>query len=218
MFYSVVFLLLPRYAFCGPTGDVDQHAAVATGFAGAYLESIRLSAEDDPRYATRLLDGLDLHLRSVTAMTSAAPVTDYLEGCVMGTLGVGLEAADRLSERLGKEPLDPLKASALLLADALLRPNQFREVREGLETIAPGLGKHASLLLRNARGTGDKRIVKVLHAVGAPRAKGRVESYTMRGRFARVFDGTRVPGESPSAGDSRPGEPPSQADFSIRLD
>lgn len=171
-------------AVAGPTGAVDPSAARATGFPGAYLRSVSLSMANDPLYGTRFLDGLDLHLRSVSAMTASHAVSGYLDDSVMGAQGVSL-----LSEKLGAAPLDPAKASALLVAHALTRPAQFREVLDGLEAVKAGLGQNTARLLRQAKGTGDKRLLKVLRAAGEPQSRGTLRAYGMGGGLSRLFDG-----------------------------
>jgi len=188
---AVVLLTLALRAAAGPSGDVDSHAAPATGFPGAFLETLSLSMADDPRYGSRLLDGLDLHLRSVSSMTAPRAVSDYLESTVMSAIGGGRQGADRLAAMLGQETMDPAKASALLIANALSRPDQFREVLEGLETLQPGLRKHAARLLREAKGTGDKKLLKVLRAAGVLEPRGEMPTYGSGGVLALVFDSSR---------------------------
>lgn len=185
------FILLAVRAEGGPTGPADSHAARATGFPGAYLETVSLSLAADPLYGSRLLDGVEMHLRSVSAMTAPSAVSDYLESSVMGALGGGREASGRLAAKLGREPMDTVKASALLVANALARPDQFREVLDGLETVKPGLGKYAAQLLREAKGAGDKRLIETLRAAGALEPRGKMLAYGPNGRLGRVFDGER---------------------------
>lgn len=190
----LVLCLASTRAVAGPTGAADGHAARATGFPGAYLDAVALSLAADPLYASRLLDGMQLHLRSLAAMTSPLAVSDYLENAVMSTLGVGREAAGRLAASLGREPLDPPKASALLIGNALARPEQFREVLDGLETLKPGLGKQAATILREVKGGGDRRLLAALRAAGKRVPQGRMLTYGSDGRLDRIFDG--APGVS----------------------
>jgi len=185
-------------AAAGPTGAVDPHAARPTGFPGAYLGTVSLSLAEDPLYGSRLLDGMDLHLRSVGAMTVPRAVSDYLENSVMSALGGGRAAPARLAATLGQEPLDSAKASALLIANALARPEQFREVLDGLEAIKPGLGKHAARLLREAKGTGDKNLLKILRAAGDLDPRGKMLTYGPSGRLDRVFDGDLSASSAPA--------------------
>lgn len=196
--FSAVLLFLAVRALAGPTGALDPHAARPTGFPGAYLGTVSLSLAEDPLYGSRLLDGMDLHLRSVGAMTVPRAVSDYLENSVMSALAGGREAPARLAATLGHEPLDPAKASALLIANALARPDQFREVLDGLETLKPGLGKQAALLLREAKGTGDKKLIKTLRAAGEREPRGKMLSYGPNGRLDRVFDGDLGASSAPS--------------------
>src|SRR5258708_4054614 len=114
---ALAVVLSAARAFAGPIGAQDPHAASSTGFPGAYLGSFAVSLKADPRYGSRLLDALEEHLQSVGAMTTPREVSVYLEQSAEGSEGV-----DSLRAALGRETLDPTKAAALLLADALARP------------------------------------------------------------------------------------------------
>lgn len=181
-------------AAAGPSGSFDAHTAAATGYSGAYLETVALSLAADPLYGSRLLDSFDLHLRSVAAMTSAAAVTDYLEVAV---IGAGLRSVGALKAALGTEPMEPPRAAALMLAHALARPEQFHEVLDGLEARQAGLGRHTARILREARGGGDKRLIAALRARGEAMSKGSVTSYDRFSRLALLFDEGGV--EAPAA-------------------
>lgn len=182
-----LLLLLASPATAGPTGSVDVHAAPATGYPGAYLQTVDLALQQDPFYGSRLLDAFDLHLRSVTAMTAPRAVGDYL---AVEVVGASTPAA--VKARLGKEPLDPRKAAALLLAHALSRPDQFREVLDGLESRKAGLGKHTARLLREADGRGDKGLIAVLRSRGAVKPVSQYATYDRFGRLDGLFDGVGV--------------------------
>lgn len=165
-------------------GAVDVHAASATGFPGAYLGSISMASAADPFYASRFLDGLQVHVQAVAGLTAAPAVASYLEQAA--TAGQGVAS---LKPVLGAAPLDAPKASALLIANALARPEQFREVIDGLETFRPGLGKHAAQILKDAKGQGDRRVIAVLRAAGERQPQGLPLSYGPDGRFDKMFDG-----------------------------
>lgn len=171
-------------AAAGPTGSVDAHAVAATGYAGAYLGMVGLSLAADPFYGSRLLDSFELHLRSVAAMTAPRAVADYLEVAV-----VGVSSAQALKASLGKVTMDSQRAAALLLAHALARPEQFREVLDGLEARKAGLGKHTAKLLRETRGPGDRRLIAALRARGEIMPKGPAPAYDRFGQLDRLFDG-----------------------------
>ncbi len=173
-------------ASAGPAGPVDAHAAPATGYSGAYLGMVSRSLAADPFFGSRMLDSFDLHLRSVAAMTAPKAVRDYLEIAVVGA-GVSSPAALRAS--LGKAPMEPQRASALLLAHALARPEQFREVLDGLEARKAGLGKNTAKLLREANGRGDRGLLSVLHSRGEVKPKGKELTYDRFGQLDRMFDG-----------------------------
>lgn len=187
---KVLFLVLAVFyavrVSAGPVGPVDAHAAPATGYSGAYLGMVSRSLAADPFFGSRLLDSFDLHLRSVAAMTSPRAVKDYLELAVVGA-GVSSPAALRAS--LGTEPMEPQRASALLLAHALARPRQFREVLDGLEARKAGLGKNTAKLLREANGRGDRGLLATLRARGEVKPRGKELTYDRFGQLDRMFDG-----------------------------
>ena len=157
-------------AAAGPSGSADAHAAPTTGFPAAYLGMVERSLQADPAYGSRLLDAFELHLRSVAAMTSPRAVADYLE---LAVLGAGTASVAALQSSLGYEALEPLPAAALLLAHALARPAQFHETLDGLESRRAGLGKHAAQLLREVKGAGDKRLIRMLRSQGGGKSPSR---------------------------------------------
>lgn len=180
-------ILCAARASAGPAGAVDAHAAPATGYSGAYLGMVSQSLAADPFFGSRLLDSFDMHLRSVAAMTAPKAVRDYLEIAVVGA-GVGSPAELRAS--LGKEPMEPQRAAALLLAHALARPEQFREVLDGLEARKAGLGKNTAKLLREANGRGDRTLLAALRARGEVKPRGRELTYDRFGQLDMMFDGS----------------------------
>lgn len=191
---SALLLALALSAHAGPSGPVGPAsgaAARATGFPGAFVGSVALSLRTQPLYGGMLLDSLDLHLRSVLTMRSPEAVREYLVTAVAGTVAEPKAAAAAIRESLGREPMPAPRAAALLLANALARPDQFQEVLHGLETERAGLGKHAALLLANAHGGGDRRLIARLNAVGA-RVKPRSDSsvYDRAGQLQSLFDGS----------------------------
>ena len=185
---AVAALLAAGRALAGPSGSGDPHAASATGFPGVYLASTGLALAAEPRYGSRLLDALETHLQAVAVMTNSREVSDYLEQ------SAGSEGVASLRRALGREPLDPLKAAALLLADALARPEQLHEVLDGLESLKPGVGRHAAGLLRAAKGTGEKKLIAALHAAAEKHRGEQAPGYYSGGRLAVLFDATSVEG------------------------
>ena len=181
--FALAALLSASRVLAGPSGAADQNAVSPTGFPGAYLGTVELSLRSDPRYGSRLLDALDEHLQAVGVMTGPREVADYLEQSAGGSDGV-----DSLRPALGREPLDTAKAAALLLADALSRPEQFRQVLDGLEGLKHGVGRHAAELLRGARGVGDKRLFSALRAAVARKPDEKQVSYIAEGQLTHLFD------------------------------
>ncbi len=187
---KALLLVLALHAHGGPTGRVGAVAG-PTGFPGAFVGSVALSLRSQPLYGSMLLDSMDLHLRSVVAMRSPEAVRDYLVTAVAGTVAAPRDAAARLRESLGREPLPAPRAAALLLANALARPDQFEEIAHGLETERAGLGKHMAGLLAGVQGGGDRRLISRLNAVGAslkPRSETSV--YDRSGQLHSLFDGS----------------------------
>ena len=173
-----LLLLLSLSASAGPAGPVTG-AARPTGFPGAFVGSVALSLQTQPLYGGMLLDSLDLHLRSVVSMRSPQAVSNYLVDAVAGTVAEPKEAAARLRESLGREPLPAPRAAALLLANALSRPDQFEEILNGLETERAGLGKHAAGLLAGVEGGGDRRLIDRLNAVARASSPARTTRATV---------------------------------------
>lgn len=169
-------------AAAGPAASV--HSVPATGYSGAYLYTVSLSLDADPLYGSRLLDSFDLHLHSVAAMTAPQAVKDYLEVAV-----ISASSARAVKASLGKEPMEAQRAAALLLAHALARPEQFREMLDGLETRKAGLGKQTAKLLREASGHGDRSLIAALRSRGAFSPKGFGLTYDRFGQLDRLFDG-----------------------------
>lgn len=190
-FFPLVLVVLAAVrSSAGPSGRIDAHAAPATGYSGAYLGTVGLSLASDPLYGSRLLDSFELHLRSVAAMTAPRAVSDYLEVAVIGAgVGPGVGSAKALRSALGKEPMDPQRAAALLLAHALARPEEFQEVVDGLEAQKAGLGKHTSKLLRETSGRGDRKLISALRARGEMKPKVKALTYDRFGQLDRLFDG-----------------------------
>ncbi len=184
-FLALSLLFAASRAFAGAVGAADAHAVAATGFPGAYLTTVQMSLSEDALYGSRFLDAFQTQLQAVTSMTAPRAVAAYLEQS--STAGEGLKD---LRAKLGREALPPPQAASLLIANALARPEQFREVMDGLETMKPGMGLHAARMLRDAKGEGDKRLIAVLRQAGARRPQGEGLTYGADGRWATMFDGS----------------------------
>ena len=176
-------------AFAGPIGGADVHAVSATGFPGAYLGTVSLSLAADPLYGSRFLDAVEVHLRAVSVMTTPPEVAAYLAQSAAG--GGDMKA---LRASLGRKTLDAPKASALMIANALSRPEQFREVLDGLERLKPGLGRHSAEMLRKAKVTGSVQLLAALHAAGAREPQATPLTYGPDARLNRLFDGGATSG------------------------
>ena len=167
-------------------GVVDPVPARAeASFPADYLHSVALALNAEPFYASHLLNSFQAQV-TVVAAFAAAPAAVYLEKMATGDRG---SLAD-LRASVGGGPLAPDVASALLLANSLVRPEQFREVMDGLETLKPGLGQHTGAALRAASGRGDPRVIAALRAAGERRPQPAGLTYGPDGRWATMFDGS----------------------------
>lgn len=158
---SFFIFLASGASIAGILGADDPQFTRATGFPGAFITSTRLAMEDDSTFDSRLLDAMQLHLKSIAAMTVPSAIANYLESASTGGQGLNF-----LREKLGKELLDPPKLAALVIADALFRPDQFDEIVVGLETVKAGLGKQSILILKATRGVGHKGVIAALRMAG----------------------------------------------------
>lgn len=184
--WLIVLAFLAAPVSAGPAGRIDAHAAPATGYSGAYLGMVARSLSADPFFGSRLLDSFELHLRSVSAMTAPRAVREYLERAVVGA---GVSSPQALRASLGREPMEPQRAAALLLAHSLARPEQFREVVDGLEARKAGLGKHTAKLLRETSGNGDRSLIAALRLRGESNPRGYPLIYNRFGQIDMLFDG-----------------------------
>lgn len=194
---TVLLVSFAARASAGPTGAASAHAAAATGFPGALAGAVTLSLADNPIFGSRMLDALEMHLRTISAMTGPRAVADYLEVTVLGSVGAR-GAAKRLRATLASEAISPNKASALLIANALARPEQFPETLDALEARRAGLGKQAAKLFADAPKKGVKEVMSALREAGARvKPRGTPLLYDARGEIAAVFDGSESDGRDP---------------------
>jgi 8-oxo-dGTP pyrophosphatase MutT (NUDIX family) len=186
---ALLSFFAPTPASAGPIGSGDAHAAAATGFPGAFLGSVGLAVNGDENYAVNFLDALALHVKAAAVMTSKAELSAYLDQTTMG-----VEGPRELKKKLGRERLAPTKAAALVLSDALIRPEQFREVVAGLEALKSGLGRQAVQCFAAPRKVSDKALAKTFQAVLREKAEGKRAAFLPDGRFALLFDAASTDG------------------------
>jgi hypothetical protein len=163
--------------------------APASSFPADYVHSVSIALAAQPFYASYLLNSFQTQLSAVAALPAAPAAAAYLEKAA--TAG-GVTLA-QLRGEIGRDALTPQTASALLIANSLTRPEQFREVMDGLETLKPGLGRHAAAALRAASGHGDGRVLAALRAAGERRPQAEGLTYGPDGRWATLFDGSPAP-------------------------
>jgi hypothetical protein len=182
----------------GQTNAVEARGASA--FPADYLRSVSLSLAARPFYASNFLNSFTAQLSAVAAIPAAPDAAKYLEDAATGgKLSLAAMRAD-----VGREPLAPEKASAILIANSLARPEQFREVMDGLETLKPGLGEHAAAALRGVSGNGNGKVLAALRAAGERRPQGEGLTYGPDGRWAMMFDGSPALREDAGAVRSSP--------------
>ena len=182
MLAAALLLLLSVPGSCQP---VAAEARPASAFPADYLRSVSLSVAAQPFYASQLLNSFQAQLAAVAAIPAAPAAAAYLEKAATG----GKATLSAMRARLGREPLSPENASAILIANSLARPGQFREVMDGLETLKPGLGRHAAAALRGVSGAGDGKVIAALRAAGERKPQGEGLTYGPDGRWATMFDG-----------------------------
>lgn len=180
--WSLVLLLAPA----GFGQIVPVEARAPSAFAADYLRSVSLSIASEPLYASQLLHSFHAQLAAVAAIPAAPDAAAYLEKAATG----GKMSLAAVRADVGRAPLAPEKASAILIANSLARPDQFREVMDGLETLKPGLGRHAAAALRGVSGPGDGKVLAALRAAGERRPRGEGLTYGPDGRWATMFDGS----------------------------
>lgn len=154
-------------------------------FVPSYLGSVSLSLRQDPFFASRLLGTFHAELAQVAAAPTPRAAAEGLKARIEGP---GRQPLAQVAANLGTAPLTAERAAAVLAANALARPDQFREVASGLETLRPGLGARAVEALREAPG--GQALMGRLRELGrqvVPQAEGSL--YDATGALRRMFDG-----------------------------
>jgi hypothetical protein len=180
---------LALFLNAAPCAAALIEAPVASSFPADYVRSVSLSLAAQPFYASSFLNSFQTQLNAVAAFPAAPAAAAYLEKAATG----GAAGLSDLRATVGRAELSPETASALLIANSLVRPEQFREVMDGLETLKPGLGRHAAAALRAASGPGNGRIIAALRAAGERRPQAEGLTYGPDGRWATLFDGSPAP-------------------------
>lgn len=166
-------VLLVLALFGAPAAARAAAAKAPVRFVPGFLASMSVALRTEPFYASKVLAALDGQVREFPRPTPAAAVR------LRDRITAGRSVA-RFNEELGQKPLDETRAAAILLANAMARPEQFREVADGLETLRAGLGAGVVRALgRIAQGT----VPRSAHAV-----------YTAKGGLDALFDGAPAPG------------------------
>lgn len=158
---------------------------VAAPFPQTFAGSVRVALTADPFYASRLVTGVDARVADVAKLTTAADVRKSLEASALGRAA----NADELKALLAQGKLDAPRAASLLVANALARPDQFREILDRLESVKPGLGARLAERMSAADGTGDRGLIAALRAAGARKPQPANAIYTRDGRLDALFDG-----------------------------
>lgn len=183
-------LLLSLFAGVCLAQDRAGAPVPRSSFAADYLKAVSLALRQDPLYASRLLGQFHSNLDRVLPLKTPQEVVSQLQDRVTGSGKEALTPA-QLKRDLGSSPMDAGRASALLLANALMRPEQFQEVVSGLEGLKPGLGARLSDALKEADSReASPSFLRLLNAVGRktiPRPE--MLTYDSKGGLDLVFDG-----------------------------
>lgn len=159
-------------------------APVKTYFPSTFAGMVRVQLASDPFYGSKLLHELEVRLRVVTTYRAPEAVKAHLEKIVG-------EVASAKAE-LESGTLSAEKAAALVTANALARPDQFREMLDLLEDVKPGLGQRSAEIMGKADGRGDARLLAALHAAGRRLPRPTSGIYGPDGTLTALFDGSAV--------------------------
>jgi hypothetical protein len=179
-------LILLATGASAQTGRVAGPAA--SSFPRDFTRTVQLSLEQEPFYGSNLLNDFRLHLETVLPMQTPDAVKRYLETAVASSP----HETAVLKASLGREPLAASRASALLLANGLARPDQFRDIVENLEAAKTGLGFKVTDILKDVagQGGGHPEFARLLRTLGErSRPVGQPFIYDAKGRLERIFDG-----------------------------
>ncbi|MBI4347296.1 MAG: hypothetical protein HY553_10605 [Elusimicrobia bacterium] len=163
-----------------------QQAAVP--FVPNFLSAVSASFAGQPFYGSMLLNAFEFHLKQVGAMTEPKAAA-YLKAEILGGAATPKDART-FAASLRRGPLGEHRAAALLLANAAARPDQFREVLDGLENIRPGLGRAVQGRLA-AGGEASGALAAKLRRLGStfkPHGDGAI--YDRHGELQTLFDGS----------------------------
>lgn len=175
-----VLLLLPA-----APASAQRIRTAPVEFVPSYLGAVTLSLRHDPFFASRLLVAFQTELTQVAAAPTPRAAAEGLKARIAGPERLPLT---EVAASLGNGPLAAERAAAVLAANALARPDQFRELASGLETLKPGLGTRAVEAMREAPG--GQAIMGRLRELGRqvrPQAVGAL--YDAGGDLRRMFDG-----------------------------
>jgi hypothetical protein len=166
-------------------------APANVNFVPSFLGSMSLSLRERPFYASELLGAFHSRLAAIETLPDPDSVARSLQAGIEGE-GKDRKSMKARAEELGAAAVPAERAAAILMANALTRPDQFQEVVNGLESVKPGLGSKVSATLRDAGGTpgASPGLVRILRQVGskiAPQITNGV--YNAKGELERLFDG-----------------------------
>ncbi len=161
-------------------------------FVPNYVGSLAISLGQQPFFAGKVLGAFDVHLAKVTPMTRPEELAEYLRSEILGEGAVKVAPA-QLVRSLGRESIEANKASALLLANALARPDQFEEVLAEMEALKPTWGQRVAAAMANAESAGGAPVLlNRLREVGKTlRPNPSLGLYDSHGRLEGLFDGSK---------------------------
>lgn len=160
---------------------VARAAQAPVAFPQTYVGMVGRALKADPFYGSMLLAELDGRLTATAMLKTPVEVKSSLEGAA----GPPAELKAQLAS--GAVPAGP--SAALLVANALARPEQFREILSRLENVKPGLGRRIAEFMARTDGSGDKRLISALRLAGSAKVQPAYGIYDKNGNLEALFDG-----------------------------
>jgi hypothetical protein len=161
-------------------------------FVPGYVSSLRLSLKQDAFYASRFMGAFNQHLDHIAPMQDPQAIAVYLQDEITATQA--RSTLDDVAAKLGQDVLAARTASAVLLANALVRPDQAETVLVEMEKMVPAWGQQAA---HSIDETGHwpgiaPGFARILNSTArAVRPAPHNVTYNSRGKLNGLFDGSR---------------------------
>jgi len=161
-------------------------AEAGAHFVPNMVTAVSMSIQQTPFYATMLLNAFDFQMRQVAPMT-APQAGAYLKSEILGS-GKAAIAVARFNEQLGRQPIEEHRAAAVLLANAVARPDQFQKIVNAFEDVKPGLGRQLAARIESGKQA-PGAFSSTLSRLEAYHAQPEHAVYNSRGELESLFDG-----------------------------